>query len=375
MLCDQGRYHVQPWVIPFVLDPDTKAPLPRKGVQIGRAGFYDLALKSHWGGVITGDEIELDWDTPCACGRTSVHIADNIQRYSEKRGGDDKITCAATAEVHDDALSFMSELWMTTAFRVPLFIRGELIERDWMQFGGRGGDVEFAAPDPRKYAQRLPLATPMALRDLYDVSFDEILRTLEELGRRLDPDSNRYIQESYEIGLRTSGLTPSILKQNYRALPYYFTREVTREIAEQRIGVNYLEGWVERTLNDGRKLRIRAFGSRAVHVVAGNSPVLSGVTVIRNAITRSDAIIKTPSNDPLTAVAIARTLRDVGSGPSFDQAPVRRLLEGWRRGGRERDLPAFEGREDRRLGRPCLGAARDALHPARPRADCARSQA
>jgi hypothetical protein len=36
--------------------------------------------------------------------------------------------------------------------------------------------------------------------------------------------------------------------------------------------------------------------------------VLSGVSVIRNAVTRSDAIIKTPSNDPLTAVAIARTM-------------------------------------------------------------------
>lgn len=28
--CDTGRYHVQLWVIPFVLDPDTSEPLPRK---------------------------------------------------------------------------------------------------------------------------------------------------------------------------------------------------------------------------------------------------------------------------------------------------------------------------------------------------------
>ncbi len=27
--CSEGRYHVQPWVIPFVLDPDTSEPLPR----------------------------------------------------------------------------------------------------------------------------------------------------------------------------------------------------------------------------------------------------------------------------------------------------------------------------------------------------------
>ncbi len=26
--CSEGRYHVQPWVIPFILDPDTSEPLP-----------------------------------------------------------------------------------------------------------------------------------------------------------------------------------------------------------------------------------------------------------------------------------------------------------------------------------------------------------
>jgi acyl-CoA reductase-like NAD-dependent aldehyde dehydrogenase len=45
-----------------------------------------------------------------------------------------------------------------------------------------------------------------------------------------------------------------------------------------------------------------------VHVIAGNVPMVSVGTVVRNAITRSDAIIKTPSNDPLTATAIARTM-------------------------------------------------------------------
>ena len=29
--CTEGRYHVQPWVIPFVLDPETSEPFPRKG--------------------------------------------------------------------------------------------------------------------------------------------------------------------------------------------------------------------------------------------------------------------------------------------------------------------------------------------------------
>ncbi len=108
--CEHGRYHVQPWIVPFVLDPQTNEPLPRTGVQVGRAAFYDLINNSHWGGAITGDEIEIAWDVPCPCGQSSAHIADTIQRYSEKHGGDDKITCSATAEIHNDALNFMSEI-------------------------------------------------------------------------------------------------------------------------------------------------------------------------------------------------------------------------------------------------------------------------
>jgi len=109
--CDEGRYHVQPWVIPYVLDPDTSEPLPREGVQTGRAAFYDVLLQSHWGGSISGDEITLDFGTPCRCGLTSVHIAHDIMRYSEKQGvEDDRITCNATQEVHDEALDFLKEV-------------------------------------------------------------------------------------------------------------------------------------------------------------------------------------------------------------------------------------------------------------------------
>ncbi len=106
--CDEKHYHVQPWVIPFLLDPDTSEPLPREGVRTGRAAFYDFLNNSHWGGIISGDEITIDWSTPCRCGLASVHIAHEIMRYSEKQGvEDDRISCSATEEVKSEALRFM----------------------------------------------------------------------------------------------------------------------------------------------------------------------------------------------------------------------------------------------------------------------------
>jgi hypothetical protein len=106
--CDEHRYHVQPWVIPYLLDPDTSEPLPRGGRQTGRAAFYDLLNASHWGGIISGDEITIDWDTPCPCGLASVPIEHDIVRYSEKQGvEDDRITCQATQEVHEETVRFL----------------------------------------------------------------------------------------------------------------------------------------------------------------------------------------------------------------------------------------------------------------------------
>ena len=106
--CSMGHYHFVPWVVPFVLDPDSSKVLPREGVTTGRAAFFDLGAETRWGGFITGDEYTIHWDDPCGCGATTVWAEDGIQRLSAKRGGDDKISCAATEGAHKDAMSFLN---------------------------------------------------------------------------------------------------------------------------------------------------------------------------------------------------------------------------------------------------------------------------
>ena len=109
--CPLGHYHFRPNIVPFVLDPETGEQRPRKGTQSGRFGFVDLAIKTHWGGFLTGDEVTLTYgDVRCACGRTGVHVHPEIRRYTEKEGGDDKITCAGAPDAHDRALDFISQI-------------------------------------------------------------------------------------------------------------------------------------------------------------------------------------------------------------------------------------------------------------------------
>jgi hypothetical protein len=95
-----GRYHIPPWIVPFILNKEGDALLPHNfdGEIEGRAAFFDLSLDGRWGGVITGDRISVDY-TPCACGNKGPSVRDNIARYADLEG-DDKIGCAGTIDAY-----------------------------------------------------------------------------------------------------------------------------------------------------------------------------------------------------------------------------------------------------------------------------------
>jgi len=106
--CEHGHFHLPPWVCLFVLDPDTGQPMPRTGTQTGRASFFDMTNDGTWGGIVTGDKVTVNWDTPCACGRSTAYLEGRIQRFSELQGGDDKITCAASPAAQAEALDYLN---------------------------------------------------------------------------------------------------------------------------------------------------------------------------------------------------------------------------------------------------------------------------
>jgi hypothetical protein len=189
-----------------------------------------------------------------------------------------------------------------------LVVRGRIFSDHLTEYGGRGGALRFAAPDASKYLEQLPLGDPGRLADLYRLSFDDILDYLEALGARLDIETNPHLQRARALSYLTAPTTPPIVDRSYSGLRALFAREAVREVADKQVGIAYLEGWVEDEMRNGLKVAVRCFGARALHIVAGNSPMISAMTIIRNAILRSDAIIKAPSNDPFTALAIAETM-------------------------------------------------------------------
>jgi hypothetical protein len=106
-ICDAGFYHIAPYTIPILLDENAER-LPATGTQTGRMAFYDLLAETYWGGFISGDRVTITFDGECGCGLKSPRIHQDITRFADLAGGDDKITCAGTAKAYENFMDYVS---------------------------------------------------------------------------------------------------------------------------------------------------------------------------------------------------------------------------------------------------------------------------
>ncbi|MFW9996010.1 MAG: hypothetical protein ACFFD4_28475 [Candidatus Odinarchaeota archaeon] len=106
-ICKNGNYHFFPWNVAIVLDGNG-TPLPRTGIQTGRMGFFDLLAETYWGGFLTGDKVTVHYDD-CGCGWKGLWVEDNITRFSDLSGDDDKISCSGSQEAYNQFLDFVME--------------------------------------------------------------------------------------------------------------------------------------------------------------------------------------------------------------------------------------------------------------------------
>lgn len=201
---------------------------------------------------------------------------------------------------------------MSESIDIPIIARGRVIHpsaEDSVQYTGRGG-ANFRSPDPHKHIHDLVLGNTALLADLNNLKMQNIIEYLAAVGKRLRLDDNVYLQQSLALALQAGGLVEPILRGVYDGMLRMFDPSMLTGLVDKTIGIRYLDGWVP---GEGpyANVRVRAVGTRQLHITAGNVPVVAALTIIRAALTKSDCLIKTPSNDPLTANAIARTMLDL----------------------------------------------------------------
>jgi hypothetical protein len=203
---------------------------------------------------------------------------------------------------------------MSKLYEIPILSRGRVIlpsEGDAVEFSGRNG-ARFRCPDPHKHVNDLVLGDAGKLMDLHNLPMSQILDFLAALGPRLKLSDNPYLQQSYDLAIEAGGLTKPLMTKLYDSLPALFTRSMLEARIECGIGIRYLDSWAPQAeTGPGAEVRVRAVGCRQLHIIAGNVPITAPGTVITSALTKGDCLIKTPSNDPLTASAVVRTMIDM----------------------------------------------------------------
>jgi hypothetical protein len=114
-----------------------------------------------------------------------------------------------------------------------------------------------------------------------------------------------------DASIAVNPLGPRILEAAYRSLAGVFERSSLEFQIDQEIGRDRLDGWAPVVDPSGRVRKVRAFPPRLIHVLAGNTPGVTAITIARSALTKGVHLLKLPSNDLFTATAMLRTLEEI----------------------------------------------------------------
>lgn len=192
------------------------------------------------------------------------------------------------------------------ALHVPHVVAGKLIEDCDQEQRSSGGS--FWTPRLDLNALVLPHGQ---LPPSYNLPVTEIIDFLVEVGKKLDYDTNSWLQHAAEATVAVNPLPRFVIENIYRDVTMYFKRDILEFEAERTVGIKYLDDWSEVVDFTGRKVRVRAFPARLVQILAGNSPGVSATSITRTALSKSYSLMKLPSNDLFTATAILRTMAEV----------------------------------------------------------------
>lgn len=183
-----------------------------------------------------------------------------------------------------------------------------------------GAESEHGPAHARFATPRIDLDQLVWKRDkpgpAFDTPVSEIIDVLEQTGQWLKADPEGLVAQALENSLKTGPLPRHIMEFSYENISAPFNRAgLEFQIRTELGGSDVLDGWREiKDSPSGRQSRIRAFPPRLIHIVAGNAPGVSALTVVRGALTKGVHLLKLPSNDLFTAPAILRAMASVAPG-------------------------------------------------------------
>jgi Acyl-CoA reductase (LuxC) len=206
------------------------------------------------------------------------------------------------------------------------FVRGRVEHGTVVEHRSRERGAAMRTPALDLAALAGTRATPPPAAGL---RIDEIIDFLDEAGRLLRDDAAGHLAEALDRVAPLSTTPRRILEREYAQLAIAFDRGVLRAQLASALPRDALDGWAPRVGLDGRTHHVRAVAPRLVHVMAGNSPLVAAVSITWTALVKGIGLLKMPSNDPFSAVAILQTMASIDPGHPL----VRSFAAAYWRGG------------------------------------------
>ncbi len=198
---------------------------------------------------------------------------------------------------------------VNSAAAAPFIVRGELVEGGDALHKSRDLGVDFATPRLDLDALITPRTEP---GPLFDIKLAEIVEFLAATGDAMRRDASGHLENCVDLISVTNVLPRTVIEQNIRMAADYLHKDRLLEYARQNLGdIRLLDEWVERVDSTGRRSLTRAFPPRLIHVLPGNSPMVSVQSIALGAMVKAINLFKMGSSDPFMAVAILRTMQDV----------------------------------------------------------------
>ena len=198
----------------------------------------------------------------------------------------------------------------TECVQVPHIVKGEVVSGSASVFGPAG--AQFATPRLDLDSLVWPRSEP---GPAFGVPLQEIMDVIVATGERMTRDPDGIVAQACEQARRVSPLDPVVLENDYAGLGALLNRPAMEAMVQHELGgADVLDGWRETVTGYGQLARVRAFPPRLVHILAGNAPGVSVLSVMRGALTKGVHLFKLPSNDLFTASAVLRAMAAAAPG-------------------------------------------------------------
>jgi hypothetical protein len=205
---------------------------------------------------------------------------------------------------------------LSTLVPVLHFARGKVIEGTQREYRSRDLETGFKTPELDLTALVWPRT---AIPPAAEVPLAEVLDFLVETGRRLDYDTNPHLQEACHHAGLVNPLGHAALELGYRSIYQFFDRGFMEAEVDEALGGKD-DGWRDVVRPSGDHMRIRPYAGRIVHVLAGNSPGLGAISIVRSCLSRGVHLMKLPSNELFSTVAVLTTMAEIDSSHPLVQS-------------------------------------------------------